>query len=105
MCAHSGDKERKHYLAVFYDELVRKDWARRARGGEVIDFNLECCELSKGMLRRAERQFDEYVKAFQKQPVKRPFSSAPLSSLPPAPPAPAWSKRPQNQWGNKRQRG
>ena len=48
---------------MIYDELVRKDWAKRAHNGDrTLCFAHECGELNKVLLAEAEAKYDEQVK-------------------------------------------
>ena len=59
-------KGRRHHLAVIYDEIVRKSWARRSYSETNFAVRNECCKLSEELLRLAEDRYDELDRQFAK---------------------------------------
>ena len=51
---------RRHYLAIIYDGLARKEWSDRAYQGDTsFDINVASAELQPHLLRRAKNDYDQ----------------------------------------------
>ena len=56
-------KGRPHWLAIIYDEVVRKDWSERAYSGdEFLDIDKESRMIDNRLLLRAESVYDQRLK-------------------------------------------
>ena len=60
--ANEAGPTRKHWLALVYDELCRKEWARRAYCEPDFDIAVECARIDTDLRDRAEHVYDNKVR-------------------------------------------
>jgi hypothetical protein len=59
IASSAAAEKRRFALAIFYDEVCRKEWSERAsRGDTEFDVNVECLVCNKELLDRARIAFD-----------------------------------------------
>ena len=63
--ANEAGPTRKHWLALVYDELCRKEWARRAYCEPDFDIAAECARIDTDLRDRAEHVYDNKVREFK----------------------------------------